>query len=79
MAFEFLKPILTPNALATIQANPVLLAYFFGWIAVMFLIILGAWYIHFTTNKVYKKPKDPEAQNAFARTVKKISGGRIKG
>jgi hypothetical protein len=56
MAFEFLKPILTPNALATVQANPILLAYFLGWLLACISIGLLAWYISFTTGKAYRKP-----------------------
>jgi hypothetical protein len=57
MAFEFLKPILTPNALATVQANPILLAYFLGWLLACISIGLLAWYISFTTGKAYRKPQ----------------------
>jgi hypothetical protein len=57
MAWEWLSPILTPNALATVQANPVLLAYFLAWIGAILVVISVALAIHFTTNKVYKKPK----------------------
>jgi hypothetical protein len=57
MAFEFLKPILTPNALATVQASPILLAYFLGWLLACVSIGLLAWYISLTTGKAYKKPK----------------------
>jgi hypothetical protein len=59
MAWEFLKPILTPNALATVQANPILLAYFLGWLLAWISVALLAWYISFTTGKVYKKQKMP--------------------
>lgn len=57
MAWEFLRPILTPNALATVQANPILLAYLLGWIGALLVVIAVALAIHFQTNKVYKKPK----------------------
>jgi len=57
MAWEFLRPILTPNALATIQANPILLAYFLGWLLAIISLALFAWYISFVTGKAYKKPK----------------------
>jgi len=57
MAWEFLKPILTPNALATVQANPILLAYFLGWLLAIIALCLLAWYISFVTGKAYKKPK----------------------
>jgi hypothetical protein len=57
MAWEFLKPILTPNALATVQANPILLAYLLAWLLAIITLILIAWYISFVTGKAYKKPK----------------------
>jgi hypothetical protein len=57
MAFEWLRPILTPNALATVQANPILLAYLLAWFGAILFVISVALAIHFQTNKVYKKPK----------------------
>ena len=57
MAWEWLSPILTPNALATVQANPVLLAYLLGWIGALLVVIAVALAIHIQTSKVYKKPK----------------------
>ena len=61
MAYEFLKPVLTPNALATIQANPVLLAYFLGWLSTITFLISLVLYINFQTSKAYAKPADPKA------------------
>jgi hypothetical protein len=58
MAWEFLRPILTANALSTIQAQPYLLAYFLGWLLACICIGLLAWYISFVTGKPYKKPKN---------------------
>jgi len=53
----FLKPILTPNALATVQANPILLGYlglaFFGISVVISLALYTSW----VTGKAYAKPK----------------------
>jgi hypothetical protein len=53
----FLKPILTPNALATVQANPILLGYlglaFFG----ISVVISLAFYTSWVTGKAYAKPK----------------------
>jgi hypothetical protein len=57
MAWEFLRPILTPNALATVQANPILLAYFAGWLFIVIGIASLAFYISWITGKAYKKPK----------------------
>lgn len=57
MAWEWLSPILTPNALATVQANPILLAYLLGWIGAILVVIAVALAIHFQTSKAYKKPK----------------------
>jgi hypothetical protein len=57
MAWEFLRPILTANALATVQAEPILLAYFLGWLFACISVGLLAWYISFVTGKAYKKPK----------------------
>jgi len=59
MAFEFLKPILTPNALATVQANPIVLAYFLGWLLACVSVGMLAWYISLTTGRAYRKPKPP--------------------
>jgi hypothetical protein len=57
MAWEFLRPILTPNALATVQANPVLLAYLLGWIGALLVLIAVIVTINIQTSKAYKKPK----------------------
>jgi len=65
MAWEFLKPILTPNALATVQANPIILAYFLGWVLAIITLILIAWYISFVTGKAYKKPKKAKAKRGI--------------
>jgi hypothetical protein len=69
MAWEFLRPILTANALATVQANPILLAYFLIWIFVVLSIIILTGYISFVTGKAYKKPARPGEKkgNAAAR------------
>jgi hypothetical protein len=65
MAWEFLKPILTPNALATVQANPILLAYLLGWLLVILSLCGLAWYISFVTGKAYKKPKKAGEKKGF--------------
>ncbi|KAF2669993.1 hypothetical protein BT63DRAFT_423965 [Microthyrium microscopicum] len=71
MAFEFLKPVLTPNALATVQANPVLLAYLLGWLFAIIFVGLLAWYISFVTGQAYKKPaKKPDPKKAGAAPAK---------
>jgi len=57
MAWEFLRPILTANALSTVQANPILLAYLLGWLFACISVGLLAWYISFVTGKAYRKPK----------------------
>jgi len=57
MAWEFLKPILTPNALATVQANPILLAYLLGWFFAIIAVAMVAVVIHVQTSKAYAKPK----------------------
>jgi hypothetical protein len=64
MAWEFLRPILTPNALATVQANPVLLAYFLGWLFAIISIVSLAFYISWITGKAYKKPKRADAKKS---------------
>lgn len=55
----FLRPILTPNALATVQANPILLGYtglaLFGIFAIIGVAIYTSW----VTNKPYVKKKAP--------------------
>jgi len=80
MAWEFLKPILTPNALATIQANPVLLAYLLGWIGALLAIWAVVFAIHFQTSKAYKKPKKPAAKGAAPSKPKGFGGfvGNLK-
>lgn len=55
--YLFLKPILTPNALATVQANPVLLAYALATIGGMIFLISLSFLISFQTSKAYRKPK----------------------
>jgi len=70
MAWEFLRPILTPNALATVQANPILLAYFLGWLFTIITIVSLAFYISWITGKVYKKPKKTDAKNGGAQSRK---------
>ncbi|QDS72310.1 hypothetical protein FKW77_007500 [Venturia effusa] len=57
MAWEFLRPILTPNALATVQANPILLAYLLGWTFAILFVIGVAVAINIQTSKMYAKPK----------------------
>jgi hypothetical protein len=57
MAWEFLRPILTPNALATVQANPILLAYLLGWIGALIALVVVIVVIDVQTSKAYKKPK----------------------
>ncbi|KIN01710.1 hypothetical protein OIDMADRAFT_179031 [Oidiodendron maius Zn] len=54
-AFNWLN--LTPEATAVLRANPFLFAELVIVLVSCMLIILLAWYIHFVTNKVYKKPK----------------------
>jgi hypothetical protein len=74
MAWEFLRPILTPNALATVQAQPYLLALFLGWLLALILIGVLAWYISFVTGKAYKKPKkegDKKQKKGFLGMGKK--------
>ena len=48
----------TPKATAILQADPFLLVILL--LVLVGLIGLGllAWYIHFVTNKVYRKPKE---------------------
>jgi len=55
--FLFLKPILTANALATVQANPILLAYALATIGGMIFLIFLSFIISFQTGKAYRKPK----------------------
>jgi hypothetical protein len=67
----FLRPILTPNALATVQANPILLGYMGLAIFGITLIISIAGYTSWVTSKPYKKPKQKKGGAA--------GGGRAKG
>lgn len=79
MAFEFLRPILTANALATVQANPVLLAYTIAWLLAIILVGVVAWYIHFVTNKVYAKPKKPGEKSGMMNMFGSLNlGGRTR-
>jgi hypothetical protein len=70
----FLKPILTPNALATVQANPILLGYlglaFFG----ISVVIALAFYTSWVTGKAYAKPKT----NKGAAPAKRGTVGKAK-
>lgn len=75
--FLFLKPILTPNALATVQANPVLLAYALATIGGMIFLSVLSWYISFQTSKAYKKPKG--ANKGGKGGEKKGLAGAFKG
>ena len=60
-AFEFFH--FTPKATAVLQARPVLLLTLLLCIISCVLLGCTAWYIHYETNKVYKKPK-PVKDNA---------------
>jgi hypothetical protein len=71
MAWEFLRPILTPNALATVQARPILLAYFLGWMLTILSLISLAWYVSFVTGKVYKKPKKVDGKGGAAPSMQR--------
>jgi hypothetical protein len=75
MAWEWLRPILTPNALATVQANPILLLYTVGWLLAVILLSVFCWYISFVTGKAYAKPKDknaPKKPGAVAGLLGKV-------
>lgn len=54
-AFEFLG--FTKEATDVLKASPFLLAALVIVLLSMVSLGLLAWYIHFVTNKVYKKPK----------------------
>jgi len=77
MAWEFLRPILTPNALATVQANPILLAYFLMAFFTVIVVMSIAFAIHFQTSKAYKKPKKNAGKGAPAG--KGGAAGKAKG
>jgi hypothetical protein len=84
MAWEFLKPILTPNALATVQANPILLAYLLGWIFAILSVVAVAVAINIQTSKAYAKPKKAADKKGGARTgpppgIGAKLGGVLKG
>lgn len=68
MAVEFLRPILTPAAFATVSAAPEILVTFL--LVQLGLAILGglAWYIHYVTEKAYPRKKE-----------ERKGGGMIKG
>lgn len=72
--FLFLKPILTANALATVQANPVLLAYALATIGGMIFLISLNFFISFQTGKAYRKPKGKgdNGKNGLAGVVKAL-------
>ena len=75
--YLFLKPILTANALATVQANPVLLAYALATIGGMIFLISLSFFISFQTGKAYRKPKGKgdggdRAKNGLGSVVKSL-------
>ncbi|KAF2434298.1 hypothetical protein EJ08DRAFT_693836 [Tothia fuscella] len=78
-SFLFLKPILTPNALATVQANPILLAYMglamFGISVVIFLATYTSW----VTGKPYKKPKAKKGASAGPGKGANAMMGKVAG
>lgn len=51
MTFEFLAPILTPTALATVQRDPTLLGILLAVLNGLILTVGLAWYIHYRTEK----------------------------
>jgi hypothetical protein len=77
--FLFLKPILTPNALATVQANPILLAYMGLAIFGISVVISIACYTSWVTSKPYKKPKKGKDGKGGAPARGGASGGGIAG
>jgi hypothetical protein len=80
MAWEFLKPILTPNALATVQANPILLAYLLGWIFAILSVVGVAVAINIQTSKAYAKPKKAgEKKTGPSPSIGEKFSGALKG
>ena len=80
MAWEFLKPILTPNALATVQANPILLAYLLGWIFAILSVVGVAVAINIQTSKAYAKPKKAaDKKTGPSPGIGEKMGGVLKG
>lgn len=82
----FLRPILTPNALATVQANPILLAYLGLAIFGITVVISIAGYTSWVTSKPYKKPKAkdggkgaPPPRGGAAGGVAAKAGNMFKG
>ena len=67
--FLFLKPILTANALATVQANPSLLAYALATIGGMIFLISLSFIISFQTGKAYRKPKGKGDSNNRGKNI----------
>ncbi|RDI76513.1 hypothetical protein Vi05172_g13496 [Venturia inaequalis] len=80
MAWEFLKPILTPNALATVQANPILIAYLIIWILVILSVVGIAVTINIQTSKAYAKPKKAgEQRTGPSPGIGEKFGGAMRG
>ncbi len=72
MAFGFLKPILTPAALRSVEADgrPVITLFLVIFGLTVFGILI--WYIDFVTSKEYPKKKDPNAKKGgFLKMFKK--------
>jgi hypothetical protein len=57
----FLRPILTPEALRIVQAQPILLGEAIIWLFVCIALIGVVFYISFVTNKPYKKPAEKKS------------------
>lgn len=80
MAWEFLKPILTPNALATVQAKPILLAYLLGWFFAILSVVAIAVTINIQTSKAYAKPKKAgEKKTGPSPGIGQKLGGAMRG
>lgn len=69
-AFKFFN--FTPKATAVLQRDPFLLVILL--LVLVGLIGLGvlSWYIHFVTNKVYKKPGDKKKEVGLSARFKKL-------
>ncbi|EOA89866.1 uncharacterized protein SETTUDRAFT_167597 [Exserohilum turcica Et28A] len=62
MGFEWLAPILTPEALRSVEADGRPVITLFGVIAGLIALSVLIWYTHFVTSKMYPKKVDPNAK-----------------
>lgn len=70
---SFLSGILTPTALASVEADPTPLITFGLAQAALTAIGVGAWYISFVTSKPYNKPGQKK-EGMFVGALNQVKG-----